>query len=66
MQFVIFLLCVCRALKAKRDAYVSRLNQIYRNNLDKVTFFISDITLFIDEKELCVCVCMCWGVCEKY
>ncbi|MEQ2194126.1 hypothetical protein XENOCAPTIV_023935 [Xenoophorus captivus] len=30
------LFCVRRTLKAKRDAYVSHLNRIYRNNLDKV------------------------------
>lgn len=29
-----------RTLKAKRDAYVSHLNRIYRNNLDKVHFFL--------------------------
>lgn len=28
---------VCRTLKSKRDAYVSNLNRIYRNNLDKVS-----------------------------
>lgn len=32
--------CVCRTLKAKRDAYVSHLNRIYRNNLDKVSVLI--------------------------
>lgn len=26
-------------MKRKRDAYVSRLNQIYQNNLDKVGLF---------------------------
>ncbi len=29
-------MCIFRIIKRKRDAYVSRLNQIYRNNLDKV------------------------------
>lgn len=36
--------CVHRTLKAKRDAYVSHLNRIYRNNLDKV---ISRKLLFV-------------------
>lgn len=29
-----------RTLKAKRDAYISHLNRIYRNNLDKVNLFL--------------------------
>lgn len=32
--------CVYRTLKAKRDAYVGHLNRIYRNNLDRVSFFL--------------------------
>lgn len=36
---------VYRSLKAKRDAYVSRLNGIYRNNLDKVPSFFYVILL---------------------
>lgn len=35
--FLLSTFFVCRTLKSKRDAYVSHLNRIYRNNLDKVS-----------------------------
>ncbi|XP_017263497.1 glutathione reductase, mitochondrial isoform X2 [Kryptolebias marmoratus] len=39
-------------LKAKRDAYISRLNQIYRNNLDKAKIqTIQGYARFTDEPE---------------
>lgn len=40
---------VCRTLKSKRDAYVSHLNRIYRNNLDKVSVnnYLTSFTVFI-------------------
>lgn len=35
-----------RSLKAKRDAYISHLNRIYRNNLDKVNpLLLSDTSI---------------------
>lgn len=46
-KYLFFSVCVYvyRSLKAKRDAYVSRLNGIYRNNLDKVPSFFLCYTL---------------------
>lgn len=47
------LLCIFSFIKHKRDAYVSRLNQIYRSNLDKV----GCVMLFFSQSVKCKVIC---------
>lgn len=44
----------CRTLKSKRDVYVSHLNRIYRNNLDKVNYKLSYFFIYIYLKLKCL------------
>lgn len=55
-----------RTLKAKRDAYVSHLNRIYRNNLDKVNLFLLldyMIALILLGSEIIYCLFTVCSIC---